>query len=49
MLTIREVETKARADARWGDSNPLDIDDPVGRSLGKLPQLPAWENARERI
>jgi hypothetical protein len=40
------VETRARADGRWGDSNPLDPDTPVGRSLGKVPAVPSWEHAR---
>jgi hypothetical protein len=40
------VETRARADARWGDSNPLDPDTPVGRSFGNVPAVPSWEHAR---
>lgn len=43
------VETRARADVRWGDSNPLDPDTPLGRSLGKLPAVPSWEHAREGL
>jgi hypothetical protein len=43
------VETKAQADARWGDSNPLDIDSALGRSLAGLPRLAPWEQARERF
>ena len=43
------VETRARADARWGDSNPLDPDTPVGRSIGKLPAVPSWEHGRQSL
>jgi hypothetical protein len=44
-----QVETQARADARWGDSNPLDPDSPEGRSIGKLPAVPTWERARQSL
>jgi hypothetical protein len=43
------IETRAQADARWGDSDPEDIDTPVGRFVSALPELAPWSEAQRRI
>lgn len=43
------IETRARADARWGTSCELDIDSPLGRNVAGLPELVPWREAQKRI
>jgi hypothetical protein len=43
------IETRAVAEARWNLPTELDIDTPLGRNFGKLPEVPAWSEAREPI
>ncbi len=43
------IETRAQADARWGCSDPRDIDSSAGRWVAELPELLTWSGAREVI
>lgn len=43
------IEPRAVAEARWNLPGELDIDTPAGRWAAKLPEVPAWSEAREHF
>jgi hypothetical protein len=43
------IETRAVAEARWNRPSVLDINSAIGRSIGRLPEVPTWAEAREVI
>ncbi len=43
------IEMRVVAEARWNLPGVFDIDSPIGRSIGKLPEIPTWTDAREAI
>jgi hypothetical protein len=43
------IETRAVTEARWNLPGVLDVDTPIGRSVGKLPEVPTWVAARKVI